>query len=309
MKIKWILMLTAALAVTASADIQFLGGLVGTNTSWAGGVLPTTAGNPGVITNGVTGEVGNNSKNSAETSVVGLFIRQEGGNISSTSYRGSEFDSTTWTVDGGKLGTSNGQNWQNGSVLTVNSGGALETAGGRDLSINASTFTINGGTVTVGGGFVVPGNPTFTMNGGTFTISDEFGGGFSGGGTFTLNSGTITAGKEIGGKFGNLDINFGTGVGSLTVASVRSDVNSIVYDFAVGSGWSYTITGATEWAEAEWNDGNLLYNGQGTNDLNKTWAEVTAAGGLGNGENFSYNSTTETLTVVPEPATLGMVAF
>jgi hypothetical protein len=69
-----------------------------------------------------------------------------------------------------------------------------------------------------------------------------------------------------------------------------------------------TISTYDSWAETEWNAGRLTYNGLGTGDLG-SWAAVTASGGLGGGANFSFDSGTNTLSLVsvPEPGSFALL--
>jgi len=285
-----IAMATAVAMTVASAGhaATFDGGLVQDAANWTGG-LPDSAGNVGIIGPGDVGEVGNTSADAGQVSVDGLFIQQTGGSITSTSFQGSQFVNTQWTVDGGTLGTTQNQTWTSGSLLTLNAGGTIDVNSGRDMIINNSTFIMNGGTANVGDGFSVVNNATFTMNGGMFNVGGGFATGFAPSGTLNLNAGTITAGGDLGGKLGNLTVNFGAlGAGSLSVTGVAADVNSIVYDWAAGSLMALTIAGADQtFYENLFTAGDLLFEGSNAGAFS---------------DNFVVSG--ETLSLVPEPASV-----
>jgi len=294
--------LTAAVAIGLAMSLASAGhaatfdgaGLVQDAANWTGG-LPDSAGNVGIIGAGDVGEVGNTSADAGQVSVDGLFIQQTGGNITSTSFQGSQFINTQWTVDGGTLGTTQNQTWTSGSLLTLNAGGAIDVNSGRDMIIDNSTFIVNGGTANVGDGFTVK-NATFTMNGGTFNVGGGFATGFAPSGTLNLNAGTITAGGDLGGRLGNLTVNFGAlGAGSLAVGGVAADVSSLVYDWAAGSLMSLTIAGADQtFYENLFTAGELLFEGSNAGSFS---------------DNFVVSG--ETLSLVPEPAsiTTGLVGM
>jgi hypothetical protein len=59
-----------------------------------------------------------------------------------------------------------------------------------------------------------------------------------------------------------------------------------------------------EWAEALWGAGDLSFAGENVTSLGGgglTWTQVTTAGGLDGTHSFSYDSGTETLTLVAIP--------
>jgi hypothetical protein len=275
MKLKLTVMIAAALAATAFADIEFLGGLVGVSSNWAGGVLPTTAGDPGVIGEGDIGQVGNYSSSTSEVSVVGLYIRQDGGTVGSTSYRGSEVDATTWTVNGGAI-SGNGVQLKNGSVMTLNSGGSITAASGRDIVVADSTFSMNGGTLTVGDEFSVTSSGTFNLNGGIVTAG-KAGTGFNAAGTFNLNSGSFTVGTwgnfE---KLGDRVLNFGAGPGSVSIDTFFSFKTTLDWDSA--SDFELTITGAdSAYYEDLWTNGVLTMDGTNTGTFAESGFDVAGS--------------------------------
>jgi hypothetical protein len=291
MKFKLTIIMAAALAGTAFADIVFLGGLVGESASWDGGVLPTTSGNPGVISDGDVGQVGNHTSLASEISAVGLFIRQDGGTIGSTSYRGSEFDATTWTVNGGAI-SGNGIQLKNGSLLTLNSGGSIIAASGRDIIISASTFTVNGGTLSIGDELSISSaGGTFNLNGGTVTAG-KAGTGFNSTGTFNFNSGSFAAATwgnfE---KLGDRTLNFGAGTGTVSFDTFYSLKTTMNWD--AESEFELTIAGAdSAFYENLWDTSVLQVDGAN----------------LGTFADSGFTVTGSTLTI-PEPAVMGLLSL
>jgi hypothetical protein len=150
---------------------------------------------------------------------------------------------------------------------------------------------VNGGTITLGGVLGAgklsqPGDLFF--NGGT-TVASSLGFGLNNPGT-TLTFGGTTA--------GSLTVDaFDLSGGSVAQLLTRADI-----DWLPGTKMTLSVTNEVNltpnWAETLWNAGALTYNGNGTNELNKTWAEVTAEDGLEAGARFDYDNDTKTLSLV-----------
>jgi len=287
----------AAYSPTAPAATFNGSGLVQDAGNWTGG-LPTTAGNVGIIGAGDSGEVGNTTALATEVSVNGLFIDQQGGNIFSTSFRGSEFVSTVWTISGGAMNTL-GQNWKSGSSLTLNGGGAINVDSGRDFFLsNGSAFTMDGGTMSVGDQFSSAGTGgTFNLNAGTLTVGN-FGTGFNSSGTYNFNGSSLTAGSY--GSFQKVSartINFGTAAGAVEITGNFDAFNTTI-DWTAGSSYTLTIsgslldTGVATTYETLYTEGQILFEGANTDPF----ASVFSVSG-------------NTLSLIPEPASLALMGL
>ena len=288
-----------ALTNTASAATTFLGGDISVAANWTASNPPLSAGNPGTVA--VDGSI------AAGATVSSYFFTQTTGTISQTG-GGSNYllSGGSFKQDGGLWKTGRGFNITAGNVTTLESGTILSsfngTGGGTsNAEANGADFIINGGLFEVQSGrnLAITNGGTLEVNGGTLTIAGSildisF---KSAGGGISFNGGTTTASGFNFAK--DADLTFGgTTSGSVTVAS-SSGVDS--YDWLTGSQMSLTISGSDEWAESEWNAGRLLFNGLGTGDLG-TWGDV-------NGTVFAYDSSTETLSLVPEPSSLALLGL
>ena len=286
--------------VSSFAQNQFSdagSGLVQDAANWSGG-LPTSAANVGIIDTGDVNLLVGNSANPTETPVVGLFIEQNGGNIRSQSFQGSEFDSTTWTVNGGTLGSTNGIFLKNGSLLTLNTGGAAVTAGGRNMTVNDSTFTMNGGTLTVGKSFSTTSSGTNIINflGGTANVA-SMGNGFFNQGTYNFGGTNITTGSwGASAKTGARTLNFQAATGTFSVTG-NFDAGTTTMDWVSGSDYTLTISGslldagAATTFETLYNDGRILLDGSNS----ATFASVFDVSG-------------GSLSLVPEPSSFALLA-
>jgi hypothetical protein len=191
-------------------------------------------------------------------------------NDGAVSGQGTIFSGTIYDLDGGTL------------TISSDGGGDLRVEGG-------STLTVDGGTITgIPDDFRIGdnGDSTFTMLSGSVTVGDEFVV-VNSGDTVTINGGTITAGELR----NNVSMTFGgTTAGSFTAQNGLENFGDI--DFLTGSKMALTISG---WSasnyESEWDAGDLTIDGGNTG----TFAD-----------NFQVDGST--LTVIPEPATLGMIA-
>jgi len=286
----------AAYSPTASAATFNGSGLVQDAGNWTGG-LPTTAGNVGIIGAGDSGEVGNTTALATEVSVNGLFIDQQGGNIFSTSFRGSEFVSTVWTISGGTMNTL-GQSWTSGSSLTLNGGGAINVDSGRDFLLsNGSTFTMDGGTMSVGDQFSSASTGgTFNLNAGTLTVGN-FGTGFNSSGTYNFNGSSLTAGSYGSSqKVSARTINFGAAAGTVEITGNFDALNTTI-DWTAGSNYTLTIgslldTGVATTYETLYTEGQILFEGANTDPF----ASVFSVSG-------------NTLSLIPEPASLALMGL
>ncbi len=288
-----------------------------TNTAnWTEGVLPTGA---GVINAGTDGTL--------ETA-TGWTVVQNGSTIGiSGAGLNTTLDDCDWTVNGGQLGDVSVV-LKNSTKVTVNAGGTLYASGGRDLSVSGDAIVeVNGGTVSVGDQLWardstrIYGTGTFTfrdvevlqnsvmnLTNSTITVSADFGQRSTKerDGSVTLNGCTMTAGffKVLSSGF---ELTFaGAAEGSATFTDWSSDSKAkddgMTVNFLAGTGSSMTLDGSARalvfsettstvaWAQALWDNNQLLYNGScSTNLANLSWADATDSGiGVGNGEYFEF---------------------
>jgi hypothetical protein len=271
--------------------------------------------------------------------VDGLIIEQRGGTVGRDNFRGSTFNNTVWTVNGGTLGE-RGIDITGGSVFTINSGGAVLVGNDRSFTVNDSSMTfksgstldttdlsyatnggllqIDGGTIT-GDGTTATGNGigalsggTLTVNGGTISGYQEFGGvdSFgSGGATVNLNGGSVTA---SGFSFhGGLVANFGgTTNGSAVFTDFQGDRHNdanININWASGSLMTLQITNntldgglaASNWAQFLWDSDQLKLDGVSATDSGLAFGDT----------DFVFDGGTNTLSVIPEPSSIALVGI
>jgi len=299
MKLKWIIalaaMLAAMLAVSASADTIFLGGSVTNTASWDNG-LPTSVGNPGII--GVNGSIPGGT-------LTGYYVTQTNGTVNNESFTGTAHTDGEWNVNGGTY-TTRAMTLGGTHVFNVDGGTAKLGNNNRDVVLSGtSSLNVISGAIDFGRRLILNGG-SFMMSGGTLTgDTDTWLGAnsFNGGGLMNFNGGTATFAQLNFGDASTKAVFGGSSAGSVTIDSFLGTNMDI--DWLTGTKMALSVTNVTDWAETLWNSGQLTYNGNGTNELSKSWAEVTAVGGLGGGENFSFDG--ETLTVVPEPAVMSLI--
>jgi hypothetical protein len=312
--------------------ISALAGNVMAQTTWTGNVnanvnnagnwdngLPTSVGNPGTIGSGA-------GALAAAFNYIGYYVTQNGGSIAGNSW---SLTNGQWTLNaGGEItGGVNVQGNTDGSqLLTVNGGTinattltVVQTAGAArsatldmlagdfdlsgQLAMNSgSTVNISGGTVDIGTNIRINGGE-LNISGGTVTITSMLGRG----GVTTLSGGTTTSAtfEFLAGT--QLILGAGT-AGSYTVDSFAGAAGNRDIDWISGSQMAMTVTGDSTWASTEWAAGRMFYNGNDFNTLGD-WATVTAANGLGTGVNFDFDSTTNTLSVIPEPSTFALMGL
>jgi len=262
----------AAYSTTASAATIFTGGAtdhIGLAANWDNG-LPTSSGNVGTISSDAAWDA------SSEATLTNFHLDLQGGTLSRTTF------ATQQNISGG--------------VWTFNGGGYQ----GRTLSIDgAAQVTLNSGTVSAtdnGGDDFRLDDGVFTMTGGVLTASDELV--FTTDGVGNFNGGTSTF-AEI--RFNGQTLNLGgTNAGSITLTS-GSFVNTGIIAWSTGSLMEMTLTGASGWAETEWNAGRMTVDGD-DNSVLGDWSSV-------NGSVFSYDSGTQTLSLIPEPASLALMGL
>lgn len=287
-----------ALASSAYAQTTFLGNSLTNAANWSVG-LPTDAGNPGTITvNGtvptdkstswtfyMTQTAGTISHSGAgqDFNLVGGSFTQEGGTWGTSSGRGFNIASSNKTtiISGAVIGGGNAHSYfKSGASMTVN-GGKFEHFGARSVNIaDGAKLIVNGGTVKIGNGDFV--------NGTVGTTS---------GGILIFNGGTTTANRF---NFARVSaVTFGgASAGSVTVGVSTN----ATLDWLTGTQMSLSLTNAPGvWAETEWDANRLRYNGQTKTILGKTWAEVTAPGGLGPKTYFNFTGTTLSLVTITYP--------
>jgi hypothetical protein len=261
--------------------------------NWDNG-LPNTIGKSGIINTNATLDA---------TVLEGYDVSHTGGTVNGSSVKFLLGTDSSWVTDGADaVVTSRGMTLENGAVFTLNAGTADIGLNTSDSAIQSgSEVIINGGTMTIGRKLSFRTGGGLTVNGGALSVAtDLYSDHLSGSGSvLNFNGGATTVGGNLAASHFEMILNFGgSSTGSLTVDGTLGNVDKMVMNWLPGSAMSVTISGTNEWAEVLWNSGQLTYNGSGTNELGKTWAEVTASGGLGSGMNFIYNSTTETLSLV-----------
>lgn len=167
-----------------------------------------------------------------------------------------------------------------GGKLTVSSTGVLNVTGssnmiGWNAGGNGGILLVNGGSITYGGwlGVANNGDGTFELNGGNVRVANAF--------FHNLENGTGTASSSI--TAGLLDVNAMT-------------LNSGVMDIS-GTGEVLIRAGTSASQIAGWISGGLMtIDGSGAAVVDVDY-ELTAFGGSG-----------QRITVIPEPATLGLIA-
>lgn len=205
---------------------------------------------------------------------------------------------SAWVMDGptAAFTTTRGIKLNN-AQFTLNEGTANLTDNTRDTNVEGTSarLTVSGGTMTIGRHLYVRYGGTFVMNDGTVTGIDQIALGV---GAFELNGGDLSADIFLSSAASTVTFG-GTTEGTFTLLVGLG--TAPVLNWLPGTKMTMTVGASNGWAEVEWNANHLLYNGQSKADLGKTWAQVTAADGLGTGINFDYDSGTETLSLSSGP--------
>jgi hypothetical protein len=282
--------LTVALLLAPAAQANTLtSGDIAVGTNWSEG-LPTDPANPGTITSANT----EGTKGTITSTVTGLAIQQTGGLLEFTGFGTSTFDGVIYEISGGTFkSTSFGHKSINSSVFDVN-GGTLNVVGfGLEGS---STLNLSSGSINATGNLTSKAS-VFNFSGGTVSVGGDA--------LTSWNNGTLNfSGDAIFGVTGQMGVNFwassfgvniGAGDGSISVGTLEADSMSI--DWTSGSGFSFTATsilnaGAAATWEDLWNAGNLTVDGGQTG----TFAD-------------NFNVVDGTLSFVPEPATMSLIAL
>ncbi|MCB1131894.1 MAG: PEP-CTERM sorting domain-containing protein [Verrucomicrobiae bacterium] len=312
-----VLAVTLTTCLTASAATNFTnpGGLVSDGGNWDNG-LPTGTNQ---------GTIDINASADSTVSLSGYNVTQTGGVFSHTGLSAvSLVDNTTWQINGASASTNvnfRGFNVRSGSAFTLTTG-TVNTTSGRDWALGdaGSTLTINGGSMNFGRSLIMQGSAgaVFTINAGTAQGSGSIGGNNIQDNTHTLN---FNGGAST---FANLDLRGdntffnlgGSTAGSLTAATVNTGgtfgTNSSL-NWLPGSLMTLTLTDTVNFAgfaEAYWNSGRLLFDGDSSADLGLSWADASnSAVGLGGGYFWDFDNTSNTLSLaaVPEPSSLALL--
>jgi len=206
-----------------------------------------------------------------------------------------------------------------GSVLLVD-GGFLSV--GTEFAVgngSSGTLIVNSGTVNANGGWLAAGNGgsgVITINGGDVNVLNHMYLGIGGSGNVTVNGGTLDMGGQLigaltGGQIGNLTIAGGT-----TTAAVLDFNNAGTSTLDLTGGQLVITGGLGQDADSTFNvgAGELLFTGLALADVN--WA-IDNGGGTWTfaGANGNVRSVTDdgfgtiTVTAIPEPATMGLMAL
>lgn len=280
-----------ALPLVAHSQTIFSGGDLDTAGNWNNN-LPDTVGNTGTV----------NTNGSFDTSITGRqwVVNQGGGTITAGASTTVDFDGGSWTLSGASSSWDIDMfDFSNFAVSIENGATFNQLSSGNSYLRTGSSFTIDSTSQFVGSNDA---NENFRLDGGVLSVNGGSMTEFSirgGSGTFNLDGGTVDMLRNR----GNLTLNL-LSSGTFSVTDNRISVTQF---WSAGSTASVTLDD-DEWAEALWNAGDLHYDGQDNATLG-TWTAVTTAGGLGGGASFSYDSGTETLTVIPEPSSLGLIGL
>lgn len=280
----------------AQTDFLVKDGNITNAANWSAG-LPTTPENPGTIA--IDGKI-------PATSSVNwtLYITQTAGTLLFTG-TGSEFKLVggSFTQDGGTWANNAERGFyiSSSNITTIISGTVNSGAKGHTTIQSGASMTVNGGTFAQFGStrqVYISDGGKLIVNGGTVqaiavtnTTSAKTGGILAfNGGTTTANNFNFARASSV--TFG------GTSAGSVTAGTFTG----ATFDWLTGTHMSLTLTNTPGvWAEAEWDADRLLFNGQAKTALGKTWAEVTALGGLGPKTYFNFTGTTLSLVTITYP--------
>lgn len=302
---------TPASGATGITNLVVVDGLLSEVTSWDAG-LPV--GKQGTIA--IDGRVDSNIV------LDGYNILHTGGEVSHTGVPGLELtNGSRWVTDGATATTSTAfraMKLTNGSSFILNDG-TINTTNNASWQADGpgSSITINGGTFNLSGNILLVGDagPVFTITGGTLQgnpASSLIGANFlkNNSKVYNFDGGTTTV-YQLDPVGDNTIFNFGgSTAGSVTADSFAGAFgDNTLINFRSGSQMALTLSAEDEWAATLWANGDLMFNGQGVNELG-SWALVSTPGGLPNGYSFSYDSVTETLSIatVGPAAPTGLVA-
>jgi hypothetical protein len=286
--------LTASLFTTLSAQNTLISGDIGTAGNWDDGVLPTTANpanNPGIIDSSNTGV----NEGTINGTYDDLVIEQTGGDVVRSGFGNSIFNNVNWEITGGTFtSTSLGHQMNSNSVLTIDGG----TTSFASLTYRSSTVNLISGSLSTNADLQSQGGAFLNASGGTITVGRDAMLGFQPTTTINLSGTTIFSVTR---NMGDIDVgvrtlNIGLGSGSVSVGGFL-EVDGFTMDWTSGSGFTFSAA-------------SILDNGEST-----TWETLWNAGSLkvdgGNVGTFSDNFqlTGSTLTLIPEPSTLALMAL
>lgn len=274
--------------------------------NWNGLAVPTAAddaffnqgpGVPGAIVS-TAGAVGNR------------LIMDNG--VTVTVAAGGDLTLGTQALLGNGAGSVNNNLVVDGGTLTVTTEFAVGNGGAGSLTVNSGTANANGGWLTAGNA----GSGDIVVNGGALNVLSHMYAGIGGSGNITVNGGTVNIGGQLigaltGGQTGNLTIAGGT-----TSAAVLDFNNAGTSTLDLTGGQLIIAGGLGQDADSTFNvgAGELLFTGLALADVN--WA-IDNGGGTWNfaGANGNVRSVTDdglgtiTVTAIPEPATMGLMAL
>jgi len=315
-------------AVPSSAATIWTGALntaLNNSANWDNG-LPDSVGNPGTIPAAAGSLVASFNYND-------YFVTQDGGVL--TSGNVWTLSSGTWTLNsGGSIsGNTHGvalQGADNGHQGFLMTGGTLDrvsssgtnrsasfTMSGGDFDLTGQLTVNAGGTVNISGGSVDIGTNLrindvaafVNISGGTVTIASMLGRG----GTTTFTGGTTTS--SIFEFPSSTFLVFDAGSpGSYTTGSFAGSASNRNTNWLSGTLMSMTLTGDANWAETEWSNNRMFFDGDSSFDLGLTWADVinpSVGFNAGGGTYFDWDGGTNTLQLVtvPEPSSLVLVGL
>ncbi len=295
-----------------------------------------SAGNPGTIS--IDANVGSGT-------MTDFVVTQTAGNITAGSFPNTSLvmSGGSWTMNGGSF-NQRSHSYTNGAIFTINNG-TITTVNNSRISADGSgsQFIVNGGTVTADRAIRLTNGGNFTMNGGVVNsdVGDAmFFDGAGPSGSVNLNGGTLTGGRlafqnsttnsltlgvNTAGSASFTDWGTGNGAGN---NGDRQDDRQINLDFLTGTDMTLSLSATareldldddtvgdagTHWAQALWENDQLLYNSQDFTTLGVSWADATNSSvGFGS-EYFDFSSLGSFggslgLAAVPEPSTLALLA-
>jgi hypothetical protein len=275
-----------------AVELTAVGGDMNDPTAWSGGTgteIPTGT-NTGLIDSSVTMNITGTLDDYNITQSDGTVTRNNGFTILNS----------TWDISGGTLSqTSTGSLLAiTDSDISLSGTGLITTTQNRVIQITGGTFNMSGGTMTagtgLGGDVTLLTSAVLNMSGGTLTAGDNLN--ISTSSIINLSGGDIVSSAQlVFGTGGSQKINFQSGDGTLTVASGGVNFSSVP-DGTIG--WyfdpnfegSVTVNG---WGDSQYRSlygAHIFYDGASTEAFDDVF-QVDGA----------------TLTVIPEPATLGLV--
>ena len=275
----------------------FNGGSLDDALNWTPNTLPTTG--PGSVT--VNGQFDTTVTNRNWT------VNQTGGTMTASSTDPVDFDGGSWSIDGATASWDIGRlDFTNFTVNVTNGGTFRSNADAGNAFLNAgSSITIDSTSQFFGSNNL---NENLRFGGGAINVDGGSATQFSirgGTGTINLDGGTVNLRRNR----GTINLNL-LSSGTFSVGDNRTLVQA---DWSAGSTATVTLDD-DEWAESRWGSGQLFFEGDNNSTLGGgglTWAQVTTAGGLDGIHSFSYDSGTETLTLVaiPEPSSIALLGI